>query len=154
MGLFLAMSGIVGASKEDVESALRSFVQDRKGSLRQESRSAGAENTLILFGDGLRCSVVYPWQFLEWDEASRHLSAELAVPVFSFHIHDEDLWMFLLFDKGRLVTQFNPLPEYWDDDTFGGRAGVVARRCSKHCCPCFRHNRRFNSTVLAALGSR
>ena len=24
--------------------------------------------------------------------------------------------MFLLFDKGRLVTQFNPLPEYWDDD--------------------------------------
>ncbi|MGB6153897.1 MAG: hypothetical protein WBG48_18075, partial [Pricia sp.] len=37
-------------------------------------------------------------------------------PVFSFHIHDGDLWMYILFNKGEIVDQFNPLPDYWDDN--------------------------------------
>jgi hypothetical protein len=115
MGLFLAMSGIVGAKKEAVEAALRSFVDARNGSFNQATRSTEEQNTLVLLQDGSKCSVLYPREFFEWDEASQYLSSELDAPVFSFHIHDEDLWMFLLFDKGEQVAQFNPLPEYWDD---------------------------------------
>ena len=114
MGLFLAMSGIVGPKKEDVESALRSFATARKGAFNQATRRTEQPNTLVLSHQESKCSVLYPWGFLEWDEASRYLSSQLAAPVFSFHIHDEDLWMFVLFDKGETVAQFNPLPEYWD----------------------------------------
>jgi len=79
--------------------------------------------------------VLYPWEFLEWDEASRQLSSQLSVPVFSFHIHDEDLWMFVLYDRGEQVAQFNPLPEYWDDGipdeeraSWSGDAATIASR--------------------------
>ena len=115
MGLFLAMSGIVGAKKEAVESALRSFANAHKGSLSRAARSTEQPNTLVLSQHGSKCSILYPWEFLGWDDASQYLSSQLAAPVFSFHIHDEDLWMFILFDKGEPVAHFNPLPEYWDD---------------------------------------
>ncbi|SRR6266550_2703142 len=135
MGLFLAMSGIVGAKHEAVESALRAFATTRKGSLRKGVRRSEDPNTLVLLGDDSRCSVLYPWGFLEWDEASRYLSSQLRVPVFSFHIHDEDLWMFVLFEHGERVTQFNPLPEYWDDgisdeerESWSGDAASIASR--------------------------
>lgn len=135
MGLFLAMSGIVGADKAGVEAALRSFVDTRSGSLQRAARSTEDPDTLVLVGDGSRCSVLYPSGFLKWDEASRYLSLQLSVPVFSFHIHDGDLWMFLLFDKGEQVAQFNPLPEYWDDSisdeertSWAGDAASIASR--------------------------
>lgn len=127
------MSGIVGAKKEAIKSALRSFANARKGSFDRALRSTEEPNTLVLLQDGSRCSVLYPWGFLEWDEASRYLSSQLSAPVFSFHIHDEDLWMFVLFDKGEHVAQFNPLPEYWDDSisdeeraSWSGDAATIA----------------------------
>jgi len=52
---------------------------------------------------------------LEWDESSAFLSRELQAPVFSFHIHDGDLWMYILHVNGLAVDQFNPVPDYWDD---------------------------------------
>jgi hypothetical protein len=135
MGLFLAMSGIIGASRDAVESTLRSFADTRSGSCRQATRSTEDPNTLVLLDNDSRCSVLYPWSFLEWDEASRYLSSKLNVPVFSFHIHDEDLWMFVLFEKGEQVAQFNPLPEYWDDSisdeeraSWSGDAAAIASR--------------------------
>ena len=107
----------------------------RDGSLRRSARSTEDPNTLVLLGDNSRCTVLYPWGFLDWDDASRYLSQHLGVPVFSFHIHDEDLWMFVLFDKGEQVAQFNPLPEYWDDGisdeeraSWSGDAAVIAAR--------------------------
>lgn len=98
-----------------METALAAFAATRGGSFRPDARTTDDPNTLVLLEDSSKCSVLYPWGFLGWDEASQHLSAQLNVPVFSFHIHDGDLWTFVLFDKGEQVAQFNPLPEYWDD---------------------------------------
>ncbi len=106
----------MGADKVAVEAALHSFTSTRGGSFRRAKRSTEDPDTLVLLEADSKCSVLYPWEFMEWDEASRYLSAQLGVPVFSFHIHDEDLWMFVLYDKGEPVTKFNPMPEYWDDD--------------------------------------
>jgi hypothetical protein len=114
MGLFLAMSGVIGAGPDAVESSLRSFAVARKGSFCQEARTMDDPDTLVLLKENSTCSILYPEGFFDWDEASQYLSAQLGVPVFSLHIHDGDLWMFILFDKGVPVTQFNPQPEYWD----------------------------------------
>jgi hypothetical protein len=116
MGLFLAISGVIGAAKEDVEAALAQFAVAGGGSLRRAARTANDPNTLALLEEGSNCSVLYPWGFSDWDDASRHLSTALNAPVFSLHIHDGDFWMFVLFAKGEQVAQFNPLPEYWDDN--------------------------------------
>lgn len=131
------MSGVVGAPKGAVEQALSTFAAARGGSFRPHTTTTDNPNTLVLLENASKCSVLYPWGFLAWDEASQHLSTELNVPVFSFHIHDEDLWMFVLFDRGKQVAQFNPLPEYWDDSIsvedrafWSGDAEAIALRIS------------------------
>lgn len=117
MGLFLSMSGIVGAKKEAVESALRSFADLHSGEFRQQAdKSTEESDTLVLCETGGNCSILYPSDFFDWDEASAYISAQLGTAVFSFHIHDEDLWMFDLFVNGESVARFNPLPDYWDDE--------------------------------------
>jgi hypothetical protein len=78
--------------------------------------------------------VLYPGNFFDWDNAAQFLSERLGKPVFSFHIHDGDLWMYVLYDKGKVVDQFNPVPDYWQelDDTerhsWQGNPSEVARR--------------------------
>jgi hypothetical protein len=76
--------------------------------------------------------VLYPDGFSDWDDLSKFLSLELKKPVFSFHIHDGDLWMFVAFNDGEEVAWFNPIPDYWgqiDDaerDRWAGNAQAVA----------------------------
>lgn len=50
-----------------------------------------------------------------------------------FTLHDEDLWMFALFNGGKIATQFNPIPDYWSENlaedeirSWQGDASVVA----------------------------
>jgi hypothetical protein len=66
-------------------------------------------------------TVIYLDGFLGWDAASQVLSEQLDKPVFSFHIHDGDFWMYLLYEKGAVVDQFNPVPDYWEAIDAGER---------------------------------
>lgn len=79
-------------------------------------------------------AVLYPGNFFDWDSTSQFLSQRLKKPVFSFHIHDGDLWMYSLYEKGAVVDQFNPVPDYWqelDENerlSWQGNASEVAKR--------------------------
>lgn len=44
---------------------------------------------------------------------ARKLSRVLGCPVFWCHVHDGDLWMYVLYCNGKAIDQFNPLPDYW-----------------------------------------
>ena len=59
---------------------------------------------------------MYPGDFFGWDKASKRLSRSLGVPVISLHIHDGDLWMYVLYRGGEEIDQFNPIPDYWSED--------------------------------------
>jgi len=61
-------------------------------------------------------TIFNPYAYLEWDKSSEFISRDLNAPVFSFHIHDGDLWMYTFFVNGIIVDQFNPIPDYWDDN--------------------------------------
>jgi hypothetical protein len=133
MGLFLAASGIVGANSSAVERSIGSFATAQGGTFELRSRATNDPKLGIITEGGPNTTVLYPRQFIHWDELSQHLSQDLQLPVFSFHIHDGDLWMFVLFDKGEKVTQFNPIPEYWgelnaqDKARWAGDARAVCR---------------------------
>jgi hypothetical protein len=115
MGLFLAASGVIGADSAAVERSLGSFVDAKGGIFEQRSATTDDPNIAVIAQAGPNTTFLYPREFMGWDELSQHLSKELQLPVFSFHIHDGDLWMFVFFDKGNKVTQFNPIPEYWEE---------------------------------------
>ena len=84
---------------------------------------AGSEGPLeppnvlaIAEGKAQRLTVLYPWEFVDWDDASAFLSGTLGSSVFSLHIHDEDLWMYVLYSAGEEVDRFNPIPDYWSEE--------------------------------------
>ena len=134
MGLFLAMSGVANSSRAAVEEALRAYATERGGTLEAVGASADPTEALLIAESGSHVTVMYPGEFVQWDEASQHLSRTLGTSVFSLHIHDEDLWMYVLFSKGEQVDQFNPIPDYWqrkmpknEKELWAGNADVVAQ---------------------------
>ena len=134
MGLFLAMSGVANSTPAAVEEALRAYTTERGGTLEAVGASADPTEALLITESGKHVTVMYPGEFVQWDEASQHLSRALGTSVFSLHIHDEDLWMYVLFAKGEQVDQFNPIPDYWqrkmpknEKELWAGNATVVAQ---------------------------
>jgi len=117
MGLFLSMSGAIVSEHSQVEAALREYAVCHDGEMREEPLTPEDDECLIITEDVGGVTVVYPGDFIGWDAVSESLSKDLRKPVFSFHIHDGDFWMYVLFDDGSVVDRFNPVPDYW------GRAG-------------------------------
>jgi hypothetical protein len=134
MGLFLSMSGVIGATQDSVVDALQAYAEINEGSLEQEGLTTEDDGCLVVSEGVNGVTVLYPAEFLDWDSAAQYLSRRLKKPVFSFHIHDGDLWMYLLYDNGDLVDQFNPVPDYWgeleNDErlSWQGDASQIARR--------------------------
>lgn len=115
MGIYLSMSGVINIQVEVVEESLRRYALSVDGGLTADNEEDDHPNLAIISGQTSHTTIIYPNDFVEWDDASAFLSRDLQTSVFSFHIHDEDLWMFQLFYKGELVSRFNPVPDYWQD---------------------------------------
>jgi hypothetical protein len=115
MGEFIALSGIVGAESSEVKMALSEYGRNSSGGFEPAEGTPGDSNIGLITRKGPNTTVMYPNGFCEWDDVSRFLSEKLSKPVFSLHIHDGDLWMFVLFRDGKEVGWFNPIPEYWEE---------------------------------------
>ena len=136
MGTFLSLSGVVGSRREDVERAVRSFALKQGGNFEaapELKHTTSSSEITVINTAGDRTLVLYPSSFEKWDAVSAHISAELGCAAFSFHIHDGDLWMFILFRSGAEMAWFNPRPDYWGDISDGERkkwAGEAAAICA------------------------
>lgn len=132
MGLFLALSGVIGTPALEVQHTLKDFAALRSGSFELAEGTTNDPNIGIITYSGPNTTIMYPNGFIEWDDASQHISQTLQKPVFSLHIHDGDLWMYILFHKGEEIGRFNPLPEYWKElepeekQKWRGDANIIA----------------------------
>jgi hypothetical protein len=132
MGLFLSASGVLSPDGKAVGDAIAKYVKSAGGTYEPRAGTTNDRNMGVLTSTELTTTVLYPDGFADWDRLSQFLSTELKRPVFSFHIHDGDLWMFIAFDDGKEVAWFNPIPDYWEevDDAerlrWAGNAQVVA----------------------------
>jgi len=134
MGLFLSLSGVIGKSQDNVVNCLGEFVSLAGGSIIPQQLSFMNDNCCIIKSTGSNVSVLYPNNFYDWDDASAYLSQRLQAPVFSFHIHDGDMWLYVLYVNGEIEDRFNPIPDYWDDklpedelDSWKGNVEVVTK---------------------------
>jgi hypothetical protein len=134
MGLFLAMSGIIECAEDPVMHALRSYAEENDGGLDPAAICTDDEGCLIVSESAGGVTVLYPSDFFDWDDASSELSRRLHKPVFSLHIHDGNLWMYVLYENGEIVDQFNPVPDYWQELdeaerlSWRGNASEIVRR--------------------------
>jgi hypothetical protein len=128
------MSGVVNGDEDSVVDALRAYAEDHEGMLENADLTTEDDGCLVVSSGAGGVTILYPGDFFDWDSVSKYLSLNRGRPVFSFHIHDGDLWMYSLFDDGEIVDKFNPLPAYWqeleDDErlSWQGNATVVARQ--------------------------
>jgi hypothetical protein len=113
MGLFLSAVGVIDKEAVSVGHAIEAYAQRKSGSFEYVEGSPEEDGTGVLAEQTGNVTVLLPHDFLNWDQLAKELSSQLSTSVFSLHIHDGDLWMFLLFRDGSLITQFNPLPDYW-----------------------------------------
>lgn len=132
MGLFVAISGVPSATIQETADSLKRYVDSRGGLFEAEDNQPVKESERLILkeSDSNHVSAFYPYDFFDWDEASQFLSKDLRKPVFSFHIHDGDMWIFQFFVNGELVDSFNPIPGYWDEEfedaPCGGNASLIA----------------------------
>jgi hypothetical protein len=116
MGLFLAITSVIGKSQDEVVNSLANYASSVRGGLQlADNIDADTPNACFIEERNNNTSIYYPNGYLEWDESSQFISKELNTSVFSFHIHDGDFWMYMLYKNGELIDQFNPVPAYWDD---------------------------------------
>ena len=135
MGNFLALSAVIGRTKNEVVDSLTNYAKSVDGGLRKEDNiDSDTENCCIVGEENGNTSIFYPGGYLEWDDSSEFVSKELGATVFSFHIHDGDLWMYVLYHNGQVIDQFNPIPDYWDDnlstqeiESWQGNAHAIAK---------------------------
>jgi hypothetical protein len=113
MGEFLAISGVSKASRRDVLHCLEEFAVAHGGTLAPAPGGKPYDHLIVAGEDFGPITVMHPGGFFGWDEASKYLSKSLGVPVISLHIHDGDLWMYVLYRDGEEVDQFNTIPDYW-----------------------------------------
>jgi hypothetical protein len=132
MGMFLSLTSIVGKTQNEVVASLTNYAKSVAGGLEKENLSIDNDNCCVIKEANGNTTIFNPYAYLEWDKSAEFISTELNAPVFSFHIHDGDLWMYLLFVNGKRVDQFNPIPDYWDDnlseeeiESWKGNAEVV-----------------------------
>jgi hypothetical protein len=133
MGLFLAIAGIIDSNESDVTNALASYATSLNGTFRAGATPADSD-TLTIATNGNNLSILFPDEFFEWQDACEFLSRKLQKSVFSFHIHDGDLWMYDLYRNGERLDGFNPIPDYWDEDisdeergAYKGNAAIVCQ---------------------------
>lgn len=115
MGLFLALSGVLSGDAAAVKAAIASYAATNQGEFEPRTGTMDDDCIGILQSTAATTTILHPYNFLDWDDLSRHISDELQTPVFSFHIHDGDLWMFIAFKNGEEFTWFNPMCEYWGE---------------------------------------
>ncbi|MBS1524638.1 MAG: hypothetical protein JST19_03250 [Bacteroidetes bacterium] len=132
MGLFLTLSGVIGKSPNEVENALRNYLETSDGGLEQASVNSNHRNFCVIQHAEENTTIVYPPYFLKWDECANYLSRKLKAPVFILHIYDGDFWSYTLFVNGEIKDQFMPIPDYFDEniteeeiDSWKGNAQVI-----------------------------
>jgi hypothetical protein len=116
MGMFLSISGVIGKGESEVAKSLANYAKSKGGGLEKDMLSMENDNCCVIAESNGNTTIFNPNAYLEWDNSSEFISRDLFAPVFSFHIHDGDLWMYILYVNGEAVDQFNPIPDYWDDD--------------------------------------
>lgn len=138
MGTFASLSGVIGKSYEEVLSSLKNYTASAGGGLQPADHPKSYDDNCCILKESYgNTTIHYPYNYTEWDNSSEFISRELNTTVFSFHIHDGDFWMYVMYCNGEVVDQFNPVPDYWEEnisdeeiESWKGDAETIARYVS------------------------
>jgi hypothetical protein len=123
MGSFITNLHVRGADHESIVAALQSL------RATPAYLSAGRDDAWIsVFPDGVDQDA------MALQKLGTELSRRLQQPVIAFLVHDSDIFVYLLFDKGEELDRYDSAPGYFSGEDLkpsGGAIDVLMRYCSK-----------------------
>ena len=132
MGLFLDVSGVIGASSAEVQGALNKYAEENKREFKLEKGTTDDQDIGVITREGEKTTILYPSGFDNSDDdVSQFISKELCRTVFSFHIHDA-------------LCYRSPIISCGADEIDAGWCGwrwtpVENPACGDECAVCRRH---------------
>lgn len=133
MGLFLTMLTCKISSRDTVSDALVNIMEERRLTLEYITKAneiTGKENQYEITNQKNGWVQVFCPETPD-DKLASSLSKKLNTPVFQFHIHNGEFWMYQLFVSGELKDKHNPIPDYWkkisekERETWNGKASTL-----------------------------
>ncbi|MBI1936313.1 hypothetical protein HYS31_07805 [Candidatus Woesearchaeota archaeon] len=116
MGLFLTQLALKVNSRNKVIDAIIEVMKSKGLSLESKKKASdatGLDNQFDVIGAKKGWVQIFCPEVQD-DTIPKELSKKLDVPIFQFHIHDGDFWMYQLFVSGELKDKHNPIPDYWE----------------------------------------
>lgn len=131
--MFMSLSAVIGKTEAEICDCLATYAMNNSGVFHQEEFKKDVLDACAISVTNGNAVIGWPNDFYDWDGCSEFISAQLKATVFSCHIHDGDLWMYVMYNNGKVVDQFNPIPDYWDDslsahelEEWAGNAATIA----------------------------
>jgi len=115
MGLFLTMLACKVSSRDDIIEALVDVMKHKGFSILSKekvSQITGQDNQFDVTESKNEWIQVFCPETPD-DSVPEQLSKKLNIPIFQFHIHDGNFWIYQLFVSGELKDRHNPIPDYW-----------------------------------------
>src|SRR5438128_1079832 len=82
MGMFLALSGVIGQPKEAVIQSLGNYTKLAGGALQKEALPGFHNNCCVMEEAGGNTTIFYPAHHMDWDGTAEHLSRNCMPPYF------------------------------------------------------------------------
>lgn len=115
MGLFFHLSSILSTPKSKTIKTLKTLVKVDSYKLEETNDQSNSDELCIVDSSNRNSTILFPSLFNHWG-LSQELSYKLKTAVLTLEIHDGDFWFFILYDNGKEIVKFNPIPEYYDEN--------------------------------------
>lgn len=125
MGLFLQAAIMPGCKETDARAAVEAVARKYSCSFDELEKGDAAEDDMIIsdlipeecqyIENANGVSILFNEGCIGYDSLAKAVSRESGKAVLLLYIYDGDYWGYWLYDKGELLDEFNPMPDYFED---------------------------------------
>lgn len=125
MGLFLQTAIIQNCRQNEAERVIRELADNSRFGLMAE------ECDYMEFDKGV--SILFNDHCIGYEKLAETLSKEVKQPVMLLYIYDEDFWGYFLYDNGKEIDFFSPMPDCLGEITedeykkFSGNSKLISK---------------------------
>lgn len=125
MGLFLQAAIMPGCKEADARAAVTVVAEKYSSSFDELEKGGSAEDAMIIsdlipdecqyIENANGVSILFNAGCIGYASIAKAVSGEYGKAVLLLYIYDGDYWGYWLYDKGELIDQFNPMPDYFGE---------------------------------------
>lgn len=124
MGLFLQAAVMPGCTEAEVRAIVNTVAEKYTCTFDELEKGSGEDDIIISdlipdecqyaeSADGV--SILFNEDCIGYDSLAKVISKESGKTVLLLYIYDGDYWGYMLYERGEVIDQFNPMPDYFEE---------------------------------------